>query len=138
MVFQIDDRKYPGTKAEYRQMLEKRPLKEIIPVSDSDIRDKIQEVWRLRFLREAVFSRFIEESTNSVLGGVIHFGEIDLVTHFTRDHKYLKALLNIVSDDEETPERKKDVVGFLYELCLMARGIAQPMYKMEFYRYASF
>ncbi|KAI8600482.1 component of IIS longevity pathway SMK-1-domain-containing protein [Dissophora ornata] len=109
-------------KPDYRGFLTKRStFKQIIPFRNREIEQKIHHAFRLQFLRDTVLLRFMDEYLSSILGSLIFFHNIDIVNGIHQDRVFLKELFGLIGNDTETLERKRDVVRFVQQFCLMAR-----------------
>ncbi|KAF9356371.1 Platinum sensitivity protein [Mortierella sp. AD094] len=109
--------------ADYRGFLTKRSkFKQIIPIKDPEIEQKIHQVFRVQFLRDTVLSRYLDESLSSLFGSLIFFLNIDIVSAIHQDRPFLKSLFEIIDSDTEPLERKRDVVRFVQQFCSIARS----------------
>ncbi|KAG0008963.1 Platinum sensitivity protein [Entomortierella chlamydospora] len=100
--------------ADYRGFLTKRSkFKQIIPINDPEVEQKIHQVFRVQFLRDTVLPRYLDEGLSSVFASMIFFLNIDIVNAILRDQPFLKSLFEIVESDTEPLERKRDVVRTL-------------------------
>ncbi|KAF9282356.1 Platinum sensitivity protein [Mortierella alpina] len=100
--------------------------KQLVPVKDQDIEQKIHQVFRLQFLRDVVLTRFMDDGLSSILGSLIFFHNIDIVNYIHQDRTFLSELIGILHDDSETAERRRDVVRFIQQFCYIARTTQMP------------
>ncbi|RIA89944.1 component of IIS longevity pathway SMK-1-domain-containing protein [Glomus cerebriforme] len=121
------DPDFPKHKANHREFLAKNSkFKEIVKISNKTIKAKIHETFRLQYLKDAVFARMMDDPTNSVLASLIFINHVEICKHFTQDEKFLDELFQILEREEESPERKRDVVLFTSQLCIIAKNIHLP------------
>ncbi|PKY47306.1 DUF625-domain-containing protein [Rhizophagus irregularis] len=121
------DPDFPKHKANHREFLTKNSkFKEIVKISNKTIKAKIHETFRLQYLKDAVFARMMDDPTNSVLASLIFINHVEICKHFTQDEKFLDELFQILEREEESSERKRDVVLFTSQLCIIAKNIHLP------------
>ncbi|KAF9915417.1 Platinum sensitivity protein [Lobosporangium transversale] len=114
-------------KQEYREFLTKRSkYKQIVPINDPEVEQKIHQAYRLHFLRDTVLARFADEHLSSILGSLIFFHNIDIVTYIHQDRAFLKELFGILENDSEPLERKRDVILFVQQVCSIAKTTQLP------------
>ncbi|KAG9324976.1 hypothetical protein KVV02_000485 [Mortierella alpina] len=114
-------------KQDLRQMLRNgSKFKQLVPIKDQDIEQKIHQVFRLQFLRDIVLTRFMDDGLSSILGSLIFFHNIDIVNYIHQDRTFLSELIGILHDDSETAERRRDVVRFIQQFCYIARTTQMP------------
>ena len=131
----LDDREFPNAKANHRQHLEKHAtFKQVIPIKNEDIVKKINETYRVQFLKDVVLARLLDDSTFAALNSIIFYNHVDIVSHFQQNDKYLSELFKILSSEEHSAEKKKDVIMFLHELCSIAKSLLSSNRSL-FYRY---
>ncbi|KAG0005619.1 Platinum sensitivity protein [Modicella reniformis] len=124
-------------KEDYREFLSKRAkFKQIIPINNVDIEQKIHQAYRLHFLRDTVLARVVDESLSSILGSLIFFLNMDIVTHISSQAEdFLRQLLGILENESEALERKRDVVLFVQQFCAMGKT-TQLVIRLGLYRQA--
>ncbi|KAJ3296307.1 Platinum sensitivity protein [Borealophlyctis nickersoniae] len=128
------DREFPNMKANHREHLEQRArFKEVVPIKNRDIVAKIVQTYRIQFLKDVVLARLLDDGTFSTLNSLAFFNFMDIVGYIQQDHEFLKELFHILSADEFSAEKKKDVIMFLHELCTIAKTL-QTMNRALFFR----
>ncbi|KAI8603016.1 component of IIS longevity pathway SMK-1-domain-containing protein [Dissophora ornata] len=121
------DPEFGDQKEEYREFLTKRAkYKQIIPINDPEVEQKIHQAYRLHFLRDTVLSRVVDESLSSILGSLIFFHNIDIVNYIHQDRAFLKELFGILENESEPLERKRDVILFVQQFCSIAKTTQLP------------
>ncbi|KAJ3194671.1 Platinum sensitivity protein [Irineochytrium annulatum] len=128
------DRDFPKLKANHRNHLQNNAhFKQVLPISNKEIVQKIKQTYRIQFLKDVVLARLLDDSTFSALNSLVFFNHMDIVSHFQQDNEYLEGLFQILSSDEHTEDKKKEVVLFLQELCSIAKNL-QAATRAGFYR----
>ncbi|KAI8807911.1 component of IIS longevity pathway SMK-1-domain-containing protein [Cladochytrium replicatum] len=128
------DRELKNMKANYRDHLTSHArLKEVVSIKNPDVVQKINQTYRVQFLKDVVLARQLDDSTFSTLNWLVIRNEIDLVSHFQQDHTYLNSLFSLLSSPSTPTSQKSDAIQFLHELCGMAKAL-QPSARTQFYR----
>lgn len=116
------DPDYPNLKANHREFIEQKSrFKEVIPIKDSNILEKIHETQRLYFLKDCAVARFLDESTNHTLSNLISVRHFEIITFFQHNKAYLEELFNIFKDEESDIEKKRDATKFVQQLANIAK-----------------
>ncbi|KAF9439143.1 Platinum sensitivity protein [Entomortierella beljakovae] len=114
-------------KEEYREFLTKRAkYKQIVPISDPDVEQKIHQAYRLLYLRDSVLSRVADENLSSILSSLIFFHNIDIVNYIHQDRDFMRELFGILTNESETLERKREVISFVQQFCSIAKTTQLP------------
>ncbi|KAJ3107197.1 Platinum sensitivity protein [Phlyctochytrium planicorne] len=128
------DRDFPNIKANHRQYLtESVRFKEVIPIKNPEIVQKIKQTYRLQFLKDVVLARLLDDNTFSALNSLVFFNHMEIVGHFQQDNEYLEGLFRILTLEDYSEEKKKEVVLFLHEICSIAKNL-QVATRAAFYR----
>ncbi|KAF8935949.1 Platinum sensitivity protein [Haplosporangium gracile] len=115
------------SKEEYREFLSRRSkYKQIVPINDPEVEQKIHQVFRLQYLRDTVLAQYMDESLSSILGSLIFFHNIDIVNYIHGDRAFLRDLFGVLEDDSETIDRKRDVILFTQQFCSIAKATQLP------------
>ncbi|KAG0318593.1 Platinum sensitivity protein [Linnemannia gamsii] len=115
------------SKEEYREFLSRRSkFKQIVPINDPEVEQKIHQVFRLQYLRDTVLAQYMDESLSSILGSLIFFHNIDIVNYIHGDRAFLRDLFGILDDESETIDRKRDVILFTQQFCSIAKATQLP------------
>ncbi|TPX33217.1 hypothetical protein SmJEL517_g03825 [Synchytrium microbalum] len=128
------DREFPHIKASHRDHLQsKAHFKEIIPIPNKDICAKITLVYRVQFLKDVALARLLDDSTFSTMNSLIFFNHVDIVNYFQSERDYLNQLFEMLSNEDVSMEKKKDVILLLHELTSIAKTL-QVASRNQFYR----
>jgi len=98
-------------------------FKQVIPIQNKDVESKIVETYRIQFLKDVALARLLDDGTFSTLNSLAFYNQSDLVNYFQRNHQYLNQLFSILSDENEIPKKKKNVILFLHELSSLAKSV---------------
>ncbi|KAI9183762.1 component of IIS longevity pathway SMK-1-domain-containing protein [Polychytrium aggregatum] len=127
------DRDFPNSKASYRDYLNNdAKFKQVIPINNPEIESKIVQTYRVTFLKDVALARLLDDGTFSTLNSMIFFNHIDIVSHFLQNDEFLDKIFAILNSEDE-PDKKKEVIMFLHELCGIAKTL-QPISRNAFYR----
>ncbi|KAG0229551.1 Platinum sensitivity protein [Actinomortierella wolfii] len=114
-------------KDNFRELLAKRAkYKQVVPIRDPEIEQKIHQAFRLQFLRDTVLSRVADDSVSSMIGSLIFFHNVDIVNHIHQDRPFLQELFDIMDDPTATLERKRDVILFVQQFCALVKVTQLP------------
>ena len=101
-------------------------FKEVVPIEDQEVKQKIHMTWRLLYLKDVVLARILDDPTFSVLNSLIFFNHVDIVNHLQSNSTYLMELFGIVDNPDSTPKRRKDAVDFVQTCCSIAKNLQPP------------
>jgi hypothetical protein len=88
-----DDPEFPTFKASYRDFLKNSAaFQRSFELRDPPVQKKIQQTYRLQYLKDVVLARVIDDSTFNVLNSFILFNQIDIINHVMQDQSLLPAL----------------------------------------------
>ncbi|KAL1974535.1 hypothetical protein VTN31DRAFT_4739 [Thermomyces dupontii] len=118
------DPEFPTHKANHRQYLsDKARYKEVVPMKDGRIQDKIRHTWRLQYLKDVVLARILDDPTFSVLNSLIFFNQVDIINHIQSNASFLKELFAIFDPRNTDQQRKEDAVSFLHQCATIAKNL---------------
>ena len=118
------DPEFPTHKANHRRYLaDNSRFKEVVPIKDPVIRQKIRSTWRLQYLKDVVLARILDDPTFSVLNSLIFFYQVDIVSHIQFNAPFLKELFGVFDPRNPDSRRKEDAVLFLHQCILIAKTL---------------
>ncbi|KAJ4416445.1 Platinum sensitivity protein [Neurospora sp. IMI 360204] len=121
------DPDFPKHKANHRQWLSNQTrFKEVVKIEDDTVRRKIQQTFRLLYLKDVVLARILDDPTFSVLNSLIFFNQVDIINHIQNNGGFLDDLFSIFADPFAQHLRKKQAVTFLHDCCAIAKNIQPP------------
>ncbi|KAJ3219304.1 Platinum sensitivity protein [Dinochytrium kinnereticum] len=128
------DKEFPNTKANHRSyLIDHAHFKEVIPIKNPEIVQKIKQTYRIQFLKDVALARLLDDTTFSALNSLVFFNHMDIIGYFQQDNDYLEGLFRILTSEEYSEEKKKEVVLFLHEICSIAKNL-QVTTRASFYR----
>lgn len=137
-----DDAELPSHRAPYRQHYTNiAKYREVVPIRDPGIQNKIHQTYRLHYLREVVLSRMLDEGTFGILNGIIFFNQVDIINHVQNNDPLLVELLSpfkgqtASAEPDNTPldEKKRDALLFLHQLLILSKPV-QMAGRLALYR----
>ncbi|KIR57878.1 nuclear protein [Cryptococcus bacillisporus CA1873] len=139
------DPEFPELKATYRQYFQGNArFREVVPIPDPIIRNKIHQTYRLLFLKDVVLARVLDDSAFNILNGFIFFNQVDIINYIQQSDGFLTQLFEAFRDPlpppppSDTPpepldDKKRDTVMFLHQLVMMGKSIQLPP-RLQLYR----
>lgn len=129
-----DDPDFPTHKANHRQFLsDASKFKEVVPITDPDIKKRIHFTYRLQYLKDVVLARILDDPTFNVLNGLIFFHQVDIVQHIQSNTVFLRELFAILNSPDVDPQKKRDAVLFVQQACSIAKNL-QADCRSSFYQ----
>ncbi len=104
----------------------------MVPIPDPEIIVKINQTYRLQFLKDVALARLLDDGTFANLNSVVHYNNLTMVTYFQQNKEYMDTLFSLMASDAPA-EKKRDVVFFLKELCIVAKSLPLSQ-RGHFYR----
>ncbi|KAJ2683788.1 Platinum sensitivity protein, partial [Coemansia spiralis] len=119
----------PGTHRSF--LRDSTRFRQVVPIRDADILAKIHQTFRLQYLKDAVLPSIADEGTLPVINTLICFNQVQISNYVHSNRAFADELVGIIRGDSE-PEKKRDVVMLLRQLCSMSRGLP-PAYRAGLY-----
>lgn len=128
---------FPGLKMNWRLFLKNHvKFYEVIKFENSDIKDKIRQVFILNFLKDTVLARFIDDSIFNCISTLIQNKECKILEFLKLDLEFLTKLFMLYDNDQKEPENnelKVQGIKLLNQFILMSKSL--PNYqRTEFYK----
>ncbi|OMJ26382.1 hypothetical protein AYI69_g4000 [Smittium culicis] len=118
------DPDFPSARGKYREFISNQlNFREILPIGDKEIENKVHEVFRLQYLKDVVLARIIDETSNSIIGSLILFYNSEILTYIESNNEFQKNMFSISSDPNESEERKNEVVLFMKQYSQMYKSL---------------
>ncbi|KAJ1911697.1 Platinum sensitivity protein, partial [Tieghemiomyces parasiticus] len=114
----VDHRGYVGNPARFKQ---------VVPLEKADLRRKVHASSRLQYLKDAVLSGTIEDSTQQALCTKIFFINMDIVISLESDHEFLGAVCALVEQADVPESQKDEAVRFVQQLYQLAKPCQQTI-----------
>ncbi|KAJ8101856.1 component of IIS longevity pathway SMK-1-domain-containing protein [Lipomyces tetrasporus] len=149
------DPEFPTHKANHRDYISDRSrFKEVVPIPDNGIRNKIKYIFRLQYLKDVVLARLLDDPTFSMLSSMIYFYQVDVLSYLQHNEEFTSELFGIFrstptssqeleslqSGDtdyadglaQHALQKKRDAVRFIHQFCLTAKNL-QPQQRSLLY-----
>jgi protein phosphatase 4 regulatory subunit 3 len=121
------DPDFPTHKANHRQYLnDTTRYKEVVPIRDQVIQQKIRNTWRLQYLKDVVLARIIDDPTFSVLNSIIFFHQVEIVQHLQGNAPFLDELFSVFEVESPHTDRREDAVHFIHQSAAIAKNLQAP------------
>nr|CAB3266391.1 serine/threonine-protein phosphatase 4 regulatory subunit 3A [Phallusia mammillata] len=122
----------PRKHREY--LLQEVNFKEVVPIENPNLKKKIHQTFRLQYIQDVVLPTpsVFEENTLSTLSSLIFFNKIEIVNMVQDDENLLKTLFTQLRDDNLNDSQRREVAGFIRELCSLSQTL-QPAPRDEFF-----
>lgn len=121
------DPDFPHHKANHREFLSNSSrFKEVVHITDDDIRRKIHYTYRLQYLKDVALARVLDDQSFSLFNSLIYFHQIDIVQHIASNGPLLQELFSIIGSRETPMTKKKDAIAFIQQSCQIAKTLQAP------------
>ncbi|MEQ2298026.1 Serine/threonine-protein phosphatase 4 regulatory subunit 3, partial [Ameca splendens] len=120
----------------HREFLTKTArFKEVIPISDPDLRQKIHQTYRVQYIQDMVLPTpsVFEENMLSTLHSFIFFNKVEIVGMLQDDEKFLTDLFAQLTDEATVDDKRQELVNFLKEFCAFSQTL-QPQNRDAFFK----
>ena len=98
-------------------------FKEVVPIQDPAIRAKIHQTYRIGYLKDVILPRVLDDATFGTLTSIMLFNNVEVVLALQQDPAFLKELFNRLKSTPRADPGWDDLVGFLQELCSLAKHL---------------
>ncbi|KAK9356176.1 component of IIS longevity pathway SMK-1-domain-containing protein [Lipomyces doorenjongii] len=149
------DPEFPLHKANHRDYIsDGSRFKEVVPIPDNAIRNKIKYTFRLQYLKDVVLARLLDDPTFSMLSSMIYFYQVDILNFLQHNEEFTSELFGIFRSSpsssqgledlqredsemkehaaQQTIQKKRDAVRFIHQFCLTAKNL-QPQQRSFLY-----
>ncbi|XP_068609642.1 serine/threonine-protein phosphatase 4 regulatory subunit 3 [Brachionichthys hirsutus] len=120
----------------HREFLTKTArFKEVIPISDPELRHKIHQTYRVQYIQDMVLPTpsVFEENMLSTLHSFIFFNKVEIVGMLQDDEKFLTDLFAQLTDEATNDDKRHELVNFLKEFCAFSQTL-QPQNRDAFFK----
>eukprot|EP00658_Telonema_sp_P-2_P026647 TRINITY_DN2077_c0_g1_i2.p1 TRINITY_DN2077_c0_g1~~TRINITY_DN2077_c0_g1_i2.p1 ORF type:complete len:788 (+),score=157.31 TRINITY_DN2077_c0_g1_i2:262-2625(+) len=122
------------TRTPHREYLTKTAVyKEVIPIHDDKVRINTHQNFRVMYLKDVILAKYLDDHTFSTLSTLVYFNSVDIVDRLQGDSGFMDNLFSALLDQNNTVNRLSDLMGFLQELCQLAKNL-QAIARGQFYR----
>eukprot|EP00968_Pinguiococcus_pyrenoidosus_P013493 scaffold1221_cov237-Pinguiococcus_pyrenoidosus.AAC.4 len=113
-------------KAEYRRFLaEQARMKEVVPLQDPELRNKITQTFRAKFLKESMIRPLIDETGVGAVNGVIVVNSSEIAEYFRGNMQILGDIVVILKPPvfPEKHAQVRDALRLLLELLQLSKSM---------------
>lgn len=114
-------------------MSQKSNFKQIVPFNSPEIISKILQTYRVQFLKDVALARILDEQTFSSLSSIAFFNQSEIIAYIQTDQSFQAHVFAILSEDNLSAQKRKDVIMFLYESSVIVKSLHSQT-KAEFFR----
>lgn len=121
------DSEFPNYKSNHREYLsDESKFKEVIPINDLKVRNKIKSTFRLQFLKDVILAKLLDDSTFNLIQTLIYFNQVDVIKFLQESNGYMEKLFSLydnTDDSEELMEKKRDCIRMLHQFAVIANTL---------------
>ncbi|XXG46860.1 hypothetical protein AAC387_Pa02g1596 [Persea americana] len=98
-------------------------FKEAIPIKDPAILSKIYQTYRVRYIKDVILPRVLDDPTIANLNTIIHANNTTVVFLLKHDGTFIQQLFARISSPTTPIELKRNLTLFLQEFCCLSRSL---------------
>ncbi|OCT79730.1 hypothetical protein XELAEV_18026540mg [Xenopus laevis] len=120
----------------HREFLTKTAkFKEVIPITDSELRQKIHQTYRVQYIQDVILPTpsVFEENFLSTLTSFIFFNKVEIVSMLQEDEKFLSEVFAQLTDEATDDDKRRELVNFFKEFCAFSQTL-QPQNRDAFFK----
>ncbi|XP_062320181.1 serine/threonine-protein phosphatase 4 regulatory subunit 3-A-like isoform X4 [Osmerus eperlanus] len=120
----------------HREFLTKTAkFKEVIPITDSELRQKIHQTYRVQYIQDIILPTpsVFEENFLSTLTSFIFFNKVEIVSMLQEDEKFLTEVFAQLTDEATEDSKRRELVNFFKEFCAFSQTL-QPQNRDVFFK----
>nr|XP_061821551.1 serine/threonine-protein phosphatase 4 regulatory subunit 3-like isoform X2 [Nerophis lumbriciformis] len=120
----------------HREFLTKTAkFKEVIPITDSELRQKIHQTYRVQYIQDIILPTpsVFEENFLSTLNSFIFFNKVEIVSMLQEDEKFLTEVFAQLTDEATEESKRRELVNFVKEFCAFSQTL-QPQNRDAFFK----
>uniref|UniRef100_H0XRW3 Protein phosphatase 4 regulatory subunit 3C n=1 Tax=Otolemur garnettii TaxID=30611 RepID=H0XRW3_OTOGA len=124
------DPAFPEPKR-YREFLtQNAKFKEVIPIADIELRQKIHQTYRAQFIYDILLPvpTVFDENYLSTITTFIFFNKVEIVSMLQGDDKFLTEVFAQLKDKTTSDDKRYELLSFFKEFCNFSRTL-QPQSK---------
>ncbi|KAM7408420.1 hypothetical protein PAMA_002238 [Pampus argenteus] len=110
----------------HREFLTKTAkFKEVIPITDSELRQKIHQTYRVQYIQDIILPTpsVFEENFLSTLTSFIFFNKVEIVSMLQEDEKFLTEVFAQLTDEATEDSKRRELVNFVKEFCAFSQTL---------------
>ncbi|XP_008319552.1 serine/threonine-protein phosphatase 4 regulatory subunit 3B isoform X2 [Cynoglossus semilaevis] len=120
----------------HREFLTKTAkFKEVIPITDSELRQKIHQTYRVQYIQDIILPTpsLFEENFLSTLNSFLFFNKVEIVSMLQEDEKFLTEVFAQLTDEATDDSKRRELVNFVKEFCAFSQTL-QPQNRDAFFK----
>uniref|UniRef100_A0A7N8XLU2 Serine/threonine-protein phosphatase 4 regulatory subunit 3 n=1 Tax=Mastacembelus armatus TaxID=205130 RepID=A0A7N8XLU2_9TELE len=120
----------------HREFLTKTAkFKEVIPITDSELRQKIHQTYRVQYIQDIILPTpsVFEDNFLSTLNSFIFFNKVEIVSMLQEDEKFLTEVFAQLTDEATEDSKRRELVNFVKEFCAFSQTL-QPQNRDAFFK----
>uniref|UniRef100_A0A672PKY1 Serine/threonine-protein phosphatase 4 regulatory subunit 3 n=1 Tax=Sinocyclocheilus grahami TaxID=75366 RepID=A0A672PKY1_SINGR len=120
----------------HRQFLtETARFREVIPIRDSELRQKIHQTYRVQYIQDIILPTHsvLEDNFLSTLSSFLFFNKVEIVSMLQEDEKFLTEVFAQLTDEATEHSKRRELVNFFKEFCVFSQTL-QPQNRDAFFR----
>ncbi|ELK18120.1 Serine/threonine-protein phosphatase 4 regulatory subunit 3B [Pteropus alecto] len=105
-------------------------FKEVIPITDCELRQKIHQTYRVQYIHNILFPvpSVLEENCLSTIANFIFLNKVEIIRMIQKDDKFLPQVFSQLKDKTTDDDKRRDLVFFFKEFCSFSQSL-QPQSK---------
>lgn len=100
--------------------------RELVPIAAQSTRDKIQDTFRITFLKDVVLPHALDDATHSTLSSLALFNHVDVLLALQAQPGFLAELFAKLAAAQPGSTAFADLLAMLQEMTLLARHLQPP------------
>uniref|UniRef100_A0A3B3ZIL6 Serine/threonine-protein phosphatase 4 regulatory subunit 3-like central domain-containing protein n=1 Tax=Periophthalmus magnuspinnatus TaxID=409849 RepID=A0A3B3ZIL6_9GOBI len=116
----------------HREFLTKTAkFKEVIPITDSELRQKIHQTYRVQYIQDIILPTpsVFEENFLSTLTSFIFFNKVEIVSMLQEDEKFLTEVFAQLTDEATEDGKRRELVSGYIKWCVFECNIPYAFFK---------
>lgn len=140
----------------HREFLEKAKFKEVVPINDEEVVAKIQQNYRVTYIKDVILLRYLDDQTINSLTSMLFFNNVTIITRLTEKQEFMQEFFQKLhreagfksgesqatsylkqkdtATDEEREATRRDLFLFLQELCNVSKQLQAQIPPEDFYK----
>ncbi|XP_021533385.1 serine/threonine-protein phosphatase 4 regulatory subunit 3B-like [Neomonachus schauinslandi] len=103
-------------------------FKEVIPIADCELRQKIHQTYRVQYIRDILLPApsIYEENFLSTLTTFIFLNKVEIVSMLKDDNNFLSQVVAQLRDETINDDRRRELLLFFKEFCAFSQTLQPP------------
>ncbi|KAI6654914.1 Serine/threonine-protein phosphatase 4 regulatory subunit 3A-like isoform X2 [Oopsacas minuta] len=126
------------TPSTHREFIRKQAsFKDVIPITNTELLTKIHLMYKMQYIQDAILPApsMFEENLMNALAQYILFQKIEIIEMIEKEETFLMDLFGGIEEENRegiTPDKFKNLVFLLKEICLFSQAAQNPASKHNF------